>query len=280
MGRRLASALADAGHEIVAPLAPADLALVDHDVPWGMWSDVCDNHARVVVYPHGGGLCASGDGQTPVHPNVVARVEMGEGQAQLLGECGYPRPVYVVGCTMCDPEPWRPIRHSGARLKVLFAPDHQDPEGASQPRLRAILKEQVSMEVTVREPALVPDPGDLPPWDAAFGPWTVRAALEAIDGADLVVSNSTFAAAALAKGVPTVMFDQHDGVDSEAYQPAHPELWWPLRYPVDASTCDNGGDLLAAVALAANENVIRDWRREFVGGPFDPDAFVKIIESL
>lgn len=274
MGLRLAAVLEQAGHELVGPCDPAPVALVDHDVPWGVWQAACDSHERVIVYPHGGGLIARGDGQHPAHLHTETMMVAGDGTAELLTACGYPRRLEVIGCTFHDPEPLRiPDRR---RMRVLLAPNHDgDPHLV---RLLALLG-QLNIDLTVRDRATVPYPKPTPHLDIRFGPLTIQGAMTALLEADMVITgSSTFLAAALASGVPAVAYAQGDG--NESGQPAsHPALWEAAHYPVDATNVRDAHDLLALMACACQEQIVGDWRDRFVGGPLDPARVLALVEG-
>jgi hypothetical protein len=111
----------------------------------------------------------------------------------------------------------------------------------------------------------------------------LRAETAEIDVTDAVVAgDGTFPTLAMARGVPTVMYGQATlawGLPGEKLVPPRRADRYMdyIRYPFDAFD----GPLDEIVhAAARSEAPIADWKRRFVGRPFDPRAFVALIERL
>lgn len=292
LGTVLARALRDAGHELVD--GGGDVLLIDHDLPVGHYQALCDAHARVILYPHGAGLVASGDGQWPVHPHTVARLEHGPGQVEVLRRAGYPRRAEVIGWPLCLRRPFapRPLR------RVLLAPSHAIAGGWYPPELaaqnRRLYEQLVGLaarrviELTVRMVFGLP-PGIEPGFPSGrvvyeLGDGTISGALECIGRHDCVVGSAwTFPTLAVARGVPTVMYGQLPLDDNQGLGDTHLARHWAtyrdyVRFPLDAAATD---DLSALLARACTTDAdIAEWRERFIGPAFDPARFVGLVEEL
>lgn len=282
-------ALAAAGHELVP--SGGELLLIDHDLPDGYYGPLCDAHARVVVYPHGGGVVASGDGQWPVHPHTVLRLEHGPGQVEVLRRSRYPRRAEVIGWNVCSRRPFtpRPLR------RVVLAPQHALGNGWFPPELRAqnahvhdllaAMAIRGTIHLTVRtvgpfEPlGLVKCPVVL--YEQGYA--SLTHALLTIDRADCVVgSYGTFPVLAVARGVPTVFYGQIPLDDDYGLEDRHPAKSWArykdyVRFPLDATETDDLPALLARACLTDVD--IAEWRDRFIGPAFDPARFAKLVEA-
>jgi len=290
-GTSFAAALCAAGHDLVED--HGDALLIDHDLPYGIYGARCDAHERVLLYPHGAGLVASGDGQHPVHPHTVARFEHGPGQAEVLRRCGYPRPVHVVGWPLC---PLRPFRPRGEIRRVLLAPQHDSGAGWVDARLRAqnaaihdALAGLEGVTLTVRWVGSFPALGIRPRVGVRYvqGDGTLAGAVTTIDAVDCVVGSAwTLPTLAVARGVPTVMYGmlRPDDDWTERLQHRHPALTWEayreyVRFPLDASEASTPGALRWLLERAgAGDPAVNDWRWRFVGEAFDPAVFVALVE--
>jgi hypothetical protein len=104
-----------------------------------------------------------------------------------------------------------------------------------------------------------------------------------IDAADAVIaSRGTFPALAIARGVPTVQYGGDEvflGVPGETPVAARRSDRYMdyIRYPFNAD--DAPLDELFEAA-ARSEATIADWKRRFIGEPFNPRDFVALIERI
>lgn len=290
-GVRLADALAGAGHEIVP--AGGDVALVDCDAPIDPYRHICDNHARVMVYPHGGGNPFV-DGHWPIHPNTVCRFVPGVGQIDALRVCGYGGHLETIGWPMCDRLPFR----SGEPVDVLFAPQHSCGDGWMTPGtieanarthdLLAALPIRLTVRFVPIGPVGLEQMGIVRRSNVEYrqAPMNVSDGEAAIDAADVVVAaEGTFPSLAVARGCPTVMYAQGPADNHVSGTPdAHLEPNWLLyrdavRFPLDADEVDTPDEMMDLLQLACAADVAADWRDRFVGPQFDPELFVKKFEA-
>jgi hypothetical protein len=273
-GARLASALTAAGHELVDDAG--DVAIVDLDHP-DTGGALVERHERVVTYPHGANPILEWDGRPP-HPNIRLHLVHGPGHAAVFGLYGHPVPAVAVGFTYCDvvtpayPEPHR----------VLFAPAHPMDDGTIDPGLRAANAAALDtllasgLDLTVRCWGRRSDWG-LPDIDegARYFTWRDGGTLDTsdIDAADLVVADGTVAALAVARGRPTLFVGSHVDLGF----PRWGRYGNYFRYPYDIADAPLN-ELLPL--LRWPNAAINRWRDQFVGGPFDADLAVALIEAV
>jgi hypothetical protein len=297
-GSRLFVALQRAGHELV--YGQGDVLLTDYD-DGKEYVPLCDRHPRgVFLHPHGAGLVGWGDGEWLAHPHTRGQFVHGEGQVEVLRRAGYPRRAVAVGWSFCDlnePHGWA----TDVPTRVLFAPGHAMNNGWISPWLPMVnarlfrLLTQLPITLTVRTvgpfaPLGLPVLPALPSTGVGQvtvqhvpGDGTVPGAVRAIDAADVVVAAmGTFACLSVARGVPTVMYDQTP--QETCGNQRHPAESWPLYadyawWPYDI----DGADTVDAVRMALLR--ARDWelpallwRERFIGPQMDPAAFVKQFE--
>lgn len=102
--------------------------------------------------------------------------------------------------------------------------------------------------------------------------------LALIEEADVVVAAGTMAAAAVARGKPTVMFDQDiymDYVDGQYVEAHHSAEFAEMsRYPLDIAE----GPLSDLIATACREEV-SEWRDRWIGQDGTGEA-IRLLEEL
>lgn len=281
-GDLVAAALRDAGHTI-RENGTGDIAVCDHDANTGL----CDRHERVVLYPHGGNPLFDWDEANDVHPHVRAHLTHGPGNVEVMEAYGYPAPLTAVGWCYSEVAP---PRYPSDIRRILFAPSHPSGAGYLNPTIASINQRACSALVaTGAEVHLRLFMGH----DAAGHGITDTTGITAttnwkllahddIDAADLVVSDGTLAHLALARGVPVLwitsdIFDLGNTGYGECW-PAHwAELAPMVRYPYDMDD-DNLDDLLTAVC--APSMAVEEYRRRFIGGPFDAGRVVSVCEEV
>lgn len=276
-GERFAKALRDAGHTPVPDAG--DVALVDHDHRQAL----CDAHEAVVLYPHGGAPVLTWDGQA-VHPHVRLNLVPGLGHAQVMAVYGFGVPCVPVGWPFCDlAEP----RYPEHVRRVLFAPVHPLGDGYLSPQDAEVNRRALDVLVTSGLDVSVsawgrPEGFGLDP--RAPVRWVRGGTLDTaeVDAADLVVANSTMLGLAVARGVPALSFAADKPPDLSMAPPTrHPASWASyadlLRYPYDLADGPLE-DLVGAVCRP--DPVVQRWRRRFVGGPFEPEVVVRLVEAL
>lgn len=261
-GAMVAAALQNAGH-IIDP-RDGDIAVVDHTHTTGLHLD-----RPTVLYPHGGNVCLDWDGFLPHHPNVVAHLTHGPGQAQVLDAYGIGVPTHPVGWCFSDTAP--PRFPTDVR-RVVFAAPHRLTTGYLDPTLdraaalalKALIAAGFDVTVRTMEDGLGLSHDD-------------------IDAADLVVADwGTVAHLALARGCPLIMVGTRDGAPDIGHtHPVHPALWDSYRhlcrYPVDMADGPLDG-LLERVCRP--DFMVEMYRCRMVGGAFDPARVVEVADAV
>jgi hypothetical protein len=286
----LISALRAAGHEFFAE-GPVDLLLTDLDIPYLGHKEILDRYsemgAKVLMYPHaGGGPNLSYDGQFEADPRVHANLVAAHGHAEYLRRIEYPSATHAIGWTHCDQRPFRAcddVKH------VVFAPTHPNGDGTMTDYQRelntTVFRELLDcpFKLTVRHVGTLEQNGLWKAKGVEFVDGRRSPQFAQIDVVDAVVAgDGTFPSLAVARGVPTVMYSQGImclGLPGETPgTPARPELYWDYaRYPFDAAD----GPLEDTIREAARtEGPVAGWKRRFIGEPFDPRAFVALVERI
>jgi hypothetical protein len=286
----LTGALHAAGHEFVkAP--PADLFMIDLDVPGYQYGPLIETFheagSKLILYPHGGGAATlSYDGLFDPDPRFAANLVTGLGHAEVLRRLDYPSPTYTIGWRLCQQKPFEPrtdVKH------VVFAPTHPNGDGSMMEHRRelntkvfeALLKGP--WRLTVRYITTLEANGL---WEAdgvEFINGRGRPLLGEIDIVDAVVAgDGTFPSLAIARGVPTVIYGQHELAwgfkGEERVQPGRLGLYEAYnRYPFDFE--DGPLDELVHTA-ARSEDPIVHWRRRFIGEQYSPLAFAETVERI
>jgi hypothetical protein len=282
----LIEALVRDGHQLVP--GPADAFLVDLDTKWNkpLYDARLARGEKVFLYPHAYNTAFLYDGCMDADERVTAHFVVGEGVQEVYRRIGMTVPTYAIGF------PWselRPFRASAAPRRVLFAPEHPLPSGYIRPehaaRNRAVFEAllELDVELTVRHVMALELNGLYHVDGVRFVDASRVEATVQIDSADAVLAVGSFAALSVARGAPTVMFDQseqpeNDNADGTRWTPASWDRWGDYaRYPYDFAD----GPLADLVAdAAANDARIREWRDRFIGKPFDPGAFAALFAEL
>lgn len=261
-----AQALAADGHDIVH--TDGDVLLIDADVPWSPWQEACGTHDQVILYPHGAGIVTFGFGDVPRHPNTVANMTVGAGHVELAERAS---DVPAVACGW----PWTPLHTFTPATdvhRILFAPVHAY-KGERNPTEEPLTRK--AGNVLQR---LFPQESGVQ-WCVSTTPHTLDETCGMISVADLVVTaTTTVLALAVALGKPAVFFNDWREVfatgngDDKIVRP-DPKLTTDLvdiaRYPYGLRDIDQ------ALTVEAT-----DWRRKFIGGPFDPGSVTAAFDKF
>jgi hypothetical protein len=287
--RAIADALVRCGQRIEPWPELADVVLIDHDVPFHgklpLVEACVGAGGRAFLYPHGAsaGLMSNWDGLYPVSPLLSGALVTAAGHAEVARRFDYPLPVHVIGWSLCEQAPRRPVAEP---RRVVMAPTH-GPYHGTEYRLRRnrevferLLNAPVALTVRHlgplernglrRVPGVTYVRGDAP---GAPG------MTEQIDAADAVVADpGTFANLAVARGATTVMWDSALCLDNAAVrEPAHIDRYRELvRFPFEV-----GPDDLWETMRAAGRDVERvgSWRERFIGEPLEPDALLTALRG-
>jgi hypothetical protein len=288
-GRPYAGALLRAGHELVSE--DADLLLIDLDDAECGYVEVIepfkDAGATVLLYPHGASPLIGYDGITEPSALVDASLQIAPGHAEVMRRLEYPTATHVVGWPYSEIGPFR----SSAKLeRVLLAPTHPSGHGYLPDLERELNAHAYAQlldgpwELTVRYFGTLEQNGL---WDAPgvrFVRSNLGVATDDIERSDAVVAGvGTFPWLSIARGVPTVQYGQdimptkgHPGdkrIGLRHFERYHRYM----RYPFD--TADGPLDELL-YAAARSEEPILEWKRRFIGEPFDERAYVELVERI
>jgi hypothetical protein len=279
-------ALLEHGHEFVVDAA--DVFLLDIDTKWNapLYEPRLERGEKVFLYPHAPHASYLYDGCIEADQRVTAHFVVSEGVREVYRRIGMTVPTYAVGFPWCE---LRPFRTCDEPRKVLFAPEHPLGNGYMRPAHRdrntrvfeALL--ELDVELTVRHIMSAEQNGLYPVGGVTFVEAQPDNGTAQIDEADAVVAVGTFASLAIARGVPTIMFDQsepleNDNPDGTTWVPAHWERYGDyVRYPYDFTDGPLGQLLSDACASDAR---IAEWRERHIGEQFDPSAFATLVREL
>jgi len=288
----ITAALLQRGCQLVDDPRLADVVLIDHDVPAHgklPYAEACAAAGgRAFIYPHGAGagLMAMWDGLFPISPIISGVLVSGPGHTEVARRYGYPHPVHDIGWTLC---PQRPRHATGRVERVLFASQHPKGNGhlsdwkleRNQDILRRLAATPAHVTIryigTLEQNGLWIEPG-VEYVQGQFEDFAGQ--LAQIDAADVVISDrSTFSNLAIARGVTTAMFES-DVVakDLDKYATTdNIELYRNyIRFPFDV----DDGDLWDVMrAAAADDELVGEFRRLFIGEPFDVDKLLGVLRG-
>ncbi len=293
--------LLDAGHEETQAVdgkltTDFDVLLVDCDWHWAyprplLIEGAKQHDAKVAIYPHGGRPTVwVYDGIGLPRADVDLRLEHGRGSiemAKMFTETDLKQ--QAPGWLYSPTAEFQPVEKP---RKILFAPLHpniemltvggngNDPAPALNQRIyKDLLGMKAELTVSIAGP----------PWRnglwahprAKFIPnptMRFEQSLGLIDAADVVVAAGTMATTAVARGKPTVMFDQDvymDYLDGDYVMAQHQGLYEGIaRYPIDVAD----GRLEDLIEIACREEV-KEWRDRWIGQDGTAEA-IRLLEGL
>jgi len=299
-GLYLRQRLISAGHEetTVENIDEIDLVILDCDWPWAfprpeIITAAIAHGAKVALYPHGGRpTCWVYDGIAEPDNRVDLRLEHGRGSVEMAATFNAGLRQEAPGWLFSPTADFKPVENP---TRVLFAPLHpniemllkgtngHDPAPRLNQQIYRQLLELRDVEIVVSLAGPAWKTGVWPHPRARFtdNPHMLfHHSFEQILSADVVVAAGTMAAAAVALGKPTVMFDQDlfmDYVNGEYVQAEHQDSYRSMvRYPLD--TAD--GPLRTMIDLACvGDGDVADWRQRWVGTDGTEKA-IGLLEGL
>jgi hypothetical protein len=287
---QFAVALHQAGHRLVTE-GPAELLLIDLDPPLFGYREMIDGYkamgAKVLLYPHGAAPALEYDGLYEPYEAIDGRLVIGTGHSEFLRRIDYHAPAPAIGWSLCDLRPFRARRDVRS---VLFAPLHPSGYGTIADEYRQANAETYARllegpwDLTVRHLGTLEQNGLWHVDGVSFVQGAMDNGHGEIDAADVVVAGEgTFPSLAIARGVPTVIYAQTlpatYGVPGEQSVPLlRAERYRDyVRFPFDVAD----GPLDEVIhAAARSEAPIADWKRRFIGQPFDAQRFVALMERM
>jgi hypothetical protein len=237
------------------------------------------------VYPHAAGPNLVNDIE-PAWEGVTAHFVTTRAQRKIMVDYGYPRPIHDVGWSLCE---LREFQQRPRLQNVLFAPIHHRSAAIDQLANREAFERLAPLALageivlTVRHYKGLETTGieriehdNIQYVETGLTPET-----EAIDAADVVVAHQTYLYLAVARGVPAVGFGtwvpSHIVPGTEVhYAPNWNNYVRELAYPLDIAFGDPLDRLWTAIE---GSRAVCDWRERMIGGPFDPDRFLAIVED-
>ncbi len=225
-------------------------------------------------------------------PFTKASFVIAEGHAEVLRRIGYETPIEITGWTYTDIRPFNPGRKH-AKLKVLFAPMHPLGSGylieIDRELNFQIFKMLINMpeiDLTVRYLGTLEENKLWHCPRAKYINGKPDGTTAEILQADIVISAYTHAYMAIALGKPLLMM----GERTRPHAGNH--LWtgwgeqWEkykeyMEFPFNI--CDTEFDpdkCLTMMTKAMQKNKkVEDWKKLFIGKPFDTDNFVDRVEA-
>lgn len=270
------------GWDFVPLGKPADILLVNHDMPQGDQRKSIDYYqskgAKIVVYPEGSGIYAYWDGIREPY-KVDACLVLSEGYKQVMDKWQLNVPIHVVGWSWSDIRPFTPTTGK----KVLFAPIHPDGFGVLEPGdivwNRDIYAELLKLDIdlTVRYLGELAMNGLRTVPNVTFKRGIYDNGNHDIESADVVVSTGTYAAKAVAMGKPTVMYPVASGETIYRYAKRYRQYSARLKYPL---TVENAHEIAGMMSFAKQGVDLEAWKQDWIGTPFDGKKLDEILRGL
>ena len=244
------------------------------------------NRKPMFIYPHSALSWYMWDGihiPGPVNCNFVFSEKIKEG----MKAYGYPYRIEACGFSGCKIEEWQPT--SGKIL--LFTPIHT--LGKKRKRLVRpgdLQLNKRTLEHVIRNAGLfdkvivrygesftacgLRDP-KIKNIKFELSLLTISSSLKAINSADVIITCGTFGYLSVARGKPTIFFNQRDTAPSEFSWTVktYDKYKW-IDYPIQFQ--DMGGRDVIEFAKSKNDKV-EEWKKMNIGGPFDANKFLSII---
>lgn len=274
-------ALIEHGWEFVKLGKPADVLLVNHDMPQGDQRKSIDAYAdygaKIVTYPEGSGIYAYWDGIREPY-RVDACLVLSDGYKQAMSTWGLNMPIEVIGWSWSAIQDFNPTDGQ----KVLFAPIHPDGFGVLEPGdivwNRLIYERLIKMpvEITVRYLGTLAQNGLWTQANVTFKRGIYDNANDDIERHDLIIASGTFAAKSVAMGKPTVMYPVPSGENIYRYAKRFRRYSATMKYPYEVSEADDLGAFMKACQAGQTD----EWKANWIGKPFDGKRLDEILRGL
>jgi hypothetical protein len=279
-------------HKVKLVSDHADILLIDYDgdvLPYPMIIEKAyAEGAEVLVYSHGAFSMFVWDGIHAPNAHTVAYLALSEGQKQVMDAYEYPLPVHVIGWHYCEQKPFTATEVRN----VLFAPWHPLGNGYLRPDAKLLntqvfsLLRKLPVTLKVRHANYLEANG----LEREFGveyehsDMTIESSIKAIDAADVIVSNpGTFAALAIARGKPVVMYGQ-DLIPAEAYSDSYflrAKHWDKyreiMRYPYSIEDLKPKAAMIMLEHAAQHE--AKEWRELWIGKNVDGKNLLSVLNQ-
>lgn len=297
-GLPLVRAMQAAGWEWTSQGSKADLIFSDVDI--GSRRKTLEEHHRkgkkVFIYPHSArpNLFSDFPGMEPFK-NSTCQFTVSDGGIEIMRAYGFSYELRSIGWHLCEILPFRECLDP---RKILFAPIHPNADGKFSHidkqinidtfRILEKLVKQGEIDLTVRFIRGLELNGLWRVPGVTYIEGNTDQSYAEIDAADLVIGHQTFLHIAVARGAPAVAMaerltprmgcNENKDFKMVMHWSAYSDL---LMYPLDILAPDdwNGGPMQLFHYAAASDVDIVDWRTRLIGRPFDPQEFIKTVES-
>lgn len=290
-GAAYVQALQAAGHEFMTNDKEADFMLIDCEHAGGPMKRIANflKTRPVFVYPHSPLAYFIWDGHYTILP-VQCNFVIGEAAVRSMKAYGYPNRVEACGWTRCEIREFQSTR--GTRL--LFVPARTRGDGQytnssyaeNTPKaLRFILDNLKSFEhVTICYVNDFVNEADYEGSGIEFIKTTPNRSasptadmLKHIEAADIVISCETVACLAVARGIPTVIYNAK-AVPATGYVPAAKYELYRQYYQFPLVLEDMTiKDVLNVRYVPCSR--VEKWKEWNIGGPFDAEKFISIVRE-
>jgi len=296
-GKAYINALVLGGHWRTNSRITADFIFIDHDIgPRGVGYrkgiEMAREHGKpVFIYPHSARPNVMADTHSP-WPHTRALFTIATGHAEVLKALDYPCPVEVSGWTYSEIKPFKPSRPHG-KINVLFAPIHPNNNGflgvEDQTTNRNVFELLLGMNeinLTIRYIHELEQNGIWYDPRAMYVCGKPDGTTKEIEEADVVIGSYTLAAITVAIGKPLIMMAEqmipHVGNTSGLifYSKNWEKYREIMRYPFEIENAKTGTQALNMMADVMKKNsAVEEWKRKFIGLPFDGNKFVEKVNS-
>jgi hypothetical protein len=282
-------ALQENGYRAEANWRSVSFILSDHDQGSAV-IQAMKTGKPIFLHPHSARSMIMWDGIFKPSSFVRCNFVFAEGHKEVMRLYGYSRPVEVIGWSYSPIFKYRPSKEV---KRILFAPIHPNRSATKSGQKLAsvdlslnrkayeILKSIPGIELTVRYFGSLSENG-LPEREQGINysvaELSIESSLRELKMVyDVVVAHQTFAYLAIALGIPTVMFGEDVIPHSVDVKVKSWERYKDiLKYPLDLLS-DSPIEVLER-AISSEEEIL-EWRKNFIGDPFDGNLFVQKLEN-
>lgn len=234
------------------------------------------------IFPHAAHPNLMND-MVPVWDEVTAEFVVTECHKDVMQIYGYNKPIHAVGWGLCELREYKPR----PPINVLFAPIHPRCADIDMDANRETfeLLRDLDIKLTVRYLGDIAENGleKVEQANIEYTQGEYEPSVEQIDRADVVVAHETFLYLAVARGVPTVGFNEDipTHLIPRGVPTVYPNNWKKylhlVRYPIDIK---DGHPMDMLEMAAKSDESIKKWRMDMIGDmEFDDKLFHKYMEG-
>lgn len=245
----------------------------------------------VFIYPHSARPNVMADTHEP-WPHTSALFTIAEGHAEVLKALNYPCPIEISGWTYSEIKPFRPS-HPSRNINVLFAPIHPNNNGflsiedkTDNRNVFELLLGMKDINLTIRHIHELEQNGIWYDPRATYVRGEPDGTTKEIEEADVVIGSYTLAYITVAIGKPLIMLAEQmiPHVGNTPGLVFYSKNWDKyreiMRYPFEIEDAKNGSQALKMMTdVMVKNDAVEEWKRRFIGFPFDGNKFVKKVDS-